>query len=91
MQVSKAEMHWLTDRLTDRLAGCLAMQVSKAEMHFLGLHAFRVVLGRKQAAYRAVLASLDAQILSPHLRALAPLLRGVVEERRSAVFSGMRY
>ena len=75
--------------ITYQLGGWL--QVSKAEMQWLGLHAFRVVLGRKQAAYRAVLASLDAQIASPHLSALAPLLRDVVEEQHSSVFSGMTY
>jgi hypothetical protein len=67
------------------------LQVSRAEMHWLGLHAFRLVLGRKQAAYRAVLAALDAQMLAPRMRALAPRLAAVVEERRSSVFSGIRY
>lgn len=61
-------------------------------IRWLGLKAFRKVLGRKQAAYRLLLAQLDAQLALPvYSRHLPRQLAAVVAEPKSAVFNTIPY
>lgn len=62
-----------------------------AHVRFLGLAAFRRVLGRKQSGYAALLAWIDAEMDSPGLRSAAQLLQPVIHPDRSSILDAILY
>lgn len=74
-----------------RLGVFCRCNVSSCHVRWLGLKAFRRVLGRKQAGYARLLAQLDAQLALPQYSRLAGQLAAVVAPDRSAVFDTILY
>lgn len=66
-------------------------QLSPAHVRYLGLHAFRTVLARKQAVYKALLAKVDEALKAPCCARCAKALAAVVDPRLSSVFDAILY
>ncbi|KAK9817956.1 hypothetical protein WJX72_004857 [[Myrmecia] bisecta] len=65
--------------------------ISHCQIKWLGLHAFRKVLGKKQSSYRLLLKRLDGDLAAPGFRHLASHLASVVDPCRSSTFDNILY
>jgi telomerase reverse transcriptase len=61
------------------------------EVRYLALHAFRVVLGKKQSMYVGLLRQIDADLAAPEMVRLTRRLGGVLDPVKSAVFDTVLY
>jgi telomerase reverse transcriptase len=66
-------------------------RLMRNEVRYLALHAFRVVLGKKQSMYGGLLRQIDADLAAPEMGRLTRRLDGVLDPVKSAIFDTILY
>ncbi|KAK3287868.1 hypothetical protein CYMTET_4646 [Cymbomonas tetramitiformis] len=75
----------------DTAAGPSSRLPARCHVYWLGLHAFQVVLTRKQTRWRAVLELLHHNLQNVMFRGCAQRFASIVDPTRSAVFREIRF